>query len=91
MSLERLLQPARVGKANHRVAFELGEQRFAVTLGVAQHGIEQPFCPGLLQLLRAAHGFTNGGMRRNPGVEQLVQADQQQGLDIAVRCLEWLL
>ena len=35
------MQPARVRGAHHRVMFELGQQRFAFTLGAAQHGVEQ--------------------------------------------------
>ena len=85
------LQPARVSGAHHRVMFQFGQQRFAFTLGAAQHGVEQRFGPWLFQFVGAAHGFADGGVGRDAGVKQLVEADQQQRLDIGVRSLEWLL
>ena len=91
VGLQALLQPARMGGAADRVAFQLGEQRLAFTLGAAQHGIQQALGPGFLQLVRAADRFANGGMRRNAGIEQLVQADEKQRLHIAIRRLERLL
>ncbi len=89
--LEGFLQPARVGSAHHWIVFQLGQQRFAFTLGAAQHGVEQGLGPGLFQLVGATHGFTDGGMGRNPGVEQLIETNQQQRFDIGVGCLERLL
>ncbi len=89
--LEGLLQPARVGHANHRIVFQFGQQCFTFALGAAQHGIEQPLGPGLLQLVHAADGFADGGMGRNTGMQQLIEADQQQCFDITVGGLERLL
>ncbi|MNV36414.1 hypothetical protein D3C71_1278890 [compost metagenome] len=89
--LQGFLQPARVGGAHHRIAFQFGENRFAFALSVTQHGVEQGFGPRLFQLVGATDGFADGGMGRNAGVEQLVEADQQQRLDIGVSGLEWFL
>ncbi|MNQ98230.1 hypothetical protein D3C85_1139120 [compost metagenome] len=89
--LERLLQPARVRGAGGGVALQLGEDAFALALGVAQHGIEQALGPGFLQLVRTADGLANGGVGGNSGVEKLVQADQQQGFHVLVGSLEGLL
>ena len=85
------MQPARVGGAHHRIMFQLGQQRFAFTLGAAQHGIEQGLGPGFFQLVGAADGFTNGGVGGHAGVEQLVETHQQQRLDIRVRRFERFL
>ncbi|MNJ51899.1 hypothetical protein D3C77_472150 [compost metagenome] len=89
--LQRFLQPARVGGAHHRVALHAGEQLLAFALGAAQHGIEQALGPRLLQLVGAAYGFADGGVGRNAGVEQLVEADQHQRLHIGISGLERLL
>src|SRR5690606_41325362 len=91
MRLERLLRPTRVRHANHRIVFQLDQQCLALALGAAQYGIEQALGPGLLQLVDAADGFADGRMRWYAGVEQLVEADQQQCLDIAVGGLEGFL
>jgi len=77
MRFQRFLQPARMGEADHRITLQFGEQRFAFALSIAQHGVEQALGPGLLQFVRAADGFADGGVRRYAGVEQLIQADQQ--------------
>ena len=71
--------------------FQLGQQCLAFALCVAQHGVQQAFGPRFFQLVGATHGFTDGGVRGNAGVEQLIQADQQQGLDVGVCCFERLL
>ncbi|MNJ48860.1 hypothetical protein D3C77_440660 [compost metagenome] len=89
--LQRFLQPARVGGAHHGIAFEFGEDIVALALRAAQHGVEQGLGPGLFQLVGATHGFTQGGMGRNAGVEQLIQTYQQQRLDIGIGLLERLL
>jgi hypothetical protein len=89
--LQRLLQPARVGGAHHRIVFQLGEHRFAFPLRAAQYRVEQGLGPGLFQLVGATDGFTDGGVGRDAGVEQLVEADQQQRFDIGVGRLERLL
>ncbi|MNO84600.1 hypothetical protein D3C76_759460 [compost metagenome] len=88
---QRFLQPPRVGSAYHRVALHAGEQRFAFTLGAAQHGIEQGLGPRFFQLVGAANGLADGCVCRNARVEQLVQADQQQCLHIGIGGLERLL
>ncbi|MNZ84325.1 hypothetical protein D3C78_1030770 [compost metagenome] len=88
---QRLLQPARMGQACCRIEVDVGQQPFALALGAAQHGVEQALGPALLQLVGAAHGLADGGVRRDARVEQLVQADQQQRLDVAVAGLERLL
>jgi hypothetical protein len=44
------LQPARMGGAHHRVALQLGQQRFAFALGAAQHGVEQALAHGFFSL-----------------------------------------
>jgi hypothetical protein len=89
--LQGFLQPARVGGAHHRVMFQLGQQRFAFALGAAQHGVEQGLGPRLFQLVGATDGFADCRVGRHAGVEQLIQAHQQQRLDIGVRRLERLL
>ncbi|MNP46763.1 hypothetical protein D3C76_1407830 [compost metagenome] len=89
--LERLLQPARVGSAHHRITLQFGKDLTALALRAAQYGIEQGLGPGFFQLFGTAYGFTDGGMGRDAGVEQLIQADQQQGFDIGVGLLERLL
>ena len=48
--LEGLLQPARVGHANHRIVFQFGQQCFTFALGAAQHGIEEPLAQGFFSL-----------------------------------------
>ncbi|MNH08866.1 hypothetical protein D3C79_683000 [compost metagenome] len=88
---QRLLQPARMRSAHHRIALHVGEQRFAFTLGAAQDGIEQALGPGLFQLVGATDGLADGGVGRNARVEQLVQADQQQRLHVGIGSLERLL
>ncbi|ERO62368.1 hypothetical protein P308_00125 [Pseudomonas piscis] len=89
--LERFLQPARVGSTHHRVALHAGEQFLTLTLGAAQHGIEQALGPGFLELVGTTDGLADGGVGRDAAVEQLVQAHQQQRLDIGVGRLEGLL
>lgn len=89
--LERFLQPARVGGAYHGVALHAGEQGLAFALGATQHGVEQPFCPRLFQLVGAPDRLADGCVGRNAGIEQLIQADQQQCLHIGVGSLERLL
>ncbi len=85
------MQPARVGGAYHRIMFQLGQQRFAFTLGAAQYGVKQGFGPGFFQLVGATHGFTDGCVSGHAGIEQLIEADQQQRLDVSIRRLEGFL
>ena len=85
------LQPARVRGAHYRVVFQLDQQGFALALCITQHRVEQGFGPGFFQLVSAAHGFANGGVGRNAGVQQLIQTHQQQRLDISVGGLERFL
>ncbi|MOA06307.1 hypothetical protein D3C78_1259380 [compost metagenome] len=89
--LQRFLQPARVSGAHHRIAFQLGENCFALALSITQHCVEQRLGPGLFQLVGATDGFTDGGMGRDAGIEQLIETDQQQCLDIGVGGFEWFL
>ena len=79
------------GLPSHRVVFQLGQQGFAVALGVAQHGVEQAFGPGLFQLVGAANGFANGRVGRHPRVQQLVQAHQQQRFNVGIGGLKGFL
>ncbi|MNX96948.1 hypothetical protein D3C86_1292930 [compost metagenome] len=85
------LQPTRVGGAHHRIAFQFGKNRFAFALSVTQHGVEQGFGPRLFQFVGATDSLTDSGVSRNAGVEQLVEANQQQRLDIGVSGLKWFL
>ncbi|MNH15266.1 hypothetical protein D3C79_748770 [compost metagenome] len=89
--LERLLQPPRMGCAHHWITLKLREDVGAFALRAAQYGIEQGLGPGLFQLVGTANRFTDCRMSGNAGVEQLIQADQQQGFDIGVGLLERLL
>ncbi|MNF75747.1 hypothetical protein D3C84_578270 [compost metagenome] len=89
--LQGFLQPAWVSGAHHRITLQLGENRFAFALSVTQHSVEQRLGPGFFQLVGATDGFTNGGMGRDTGVEQLIETYQQQRLDIGVGSLERLL
>ncbi len=88
---QRLLQPTWVGGTYHRITLQLGQQLAAFALGAAQHGIEQALGPGFLQLVGATDGLADGGVGRDAGVEQLVEAHQQQRLDIGVGGLEGFL
>jgi len=90
-SLQGFLQPAWMRGSHHRITLQLGENRFAFALSITQHGVEQGLGPGLFQLVGATDGFTDGGMGRDAGVEQLIKADQQQRLDIGVGSLERFL
>ncbi len=89
--LQGFLQPAWVSGAHHRITFQLGENRFAFALSITQHSVEQCLGPGFFQLVGATDGFTNGGMGRDTGIEQLIETDQQQRFDIGVGGLERLL
>ncbi|MNI20292.1 hypothetical protein D3C73_737660 [compost metagenome] len=89
--LQGFLQPAWVGGAHHRIAFQFGENRFAFALSVTQNRIEQGLGPRLFQLVGATDRLANRGMGRDAGVEQLIEADQQQRLNIGIGSLEWLL
>ena len=89
--LQGLLQPARMGDADHRVMFQLRQQGGALALGAAQHGIEHALGPGLLQGDGQLHGLGNGRMGRHPGIQQLVHANQQQGMQVAVGRFQRLL
>ncbi|SAJ32442.1 Uncharacterised protein [Enterobacter cloacae] len=80
-----------MAQARRGIAVDLGQQRLAFALRAAQHGVEHALGPALLQLVGAADGLADRGVRRNPRVEQLVEADQQQGVDIGVGGLERLL
>jgi hypothetical protein len=89
--LQGFLQPAWVSGAHHRITLQLSENRFAFALGITQHCVEQGLGPRLFQLVGATHGFADGGVCRDAGVEQLIEADQQQRFDIGVGGFKWFL
>src|SRR3990167_10424485 len=62
-----------------------------LALGIAQYGIQQALERGFFQLVDAGHRFTDGGVGWNTAVKQLIEADQQQRLDITVGGLEGFL
>ena len=71
--------------------FQLGQKCFAFPLGATQYGIQQRLGPRLFQLVGAPDCFTDGGVGRDARVEQLIEADQQQCLDIGIDAFEGLL
>jgi len=76
VGLQAFLQPARMCRVQYRVAVQLGEQHLMVALGIAQHAIEQTLERGFLQLVDTGHRLTDGGMRGDTGMQQLIQTDQ---------------
>ncbi|MOA41373.1 hypothetical protein D3C78_1633240 [compost metagenome] len=80
-----------MGGARRRITLQFGQQRLALALGTAQHGIDQALGRGLLQLVDAADRFADRRVGGDACVEQLIQADQQQRLEVLIARLERLL
>ena len=80
-----------MGKADRRIPFEGGKLLCMLALRAAQYRIEHALGPGLFQRLGAADGFIDGGVGRDTREQQLVEANQQQRVQVPVGGLEWLL
>jgi hypothetical protein len=88
--LQPLHQPVGVGQAQLGQGIDPGDQLVLPALHVAQHAVDHaPEGLGLEQLA-GVDGLGQGGVGRDPGVEQLVDAHQQQGVHRLVFALERL-
>ena len=73
-----------MSRGGHFITIDFRQQGIAFFLKAAQHRVHQSGGPGFLQMAAGRHRPVYRGEVGNTGVDQLIQADPQQGKNVTV-------
>ncbi len=88
---QALGEPLGVTEAHARHAVDTQQNHFGAALEVAQHTVDKATQGGALEQLDRVDGLGHRGVSRNAGVDELVEADQNEVVEDAALVLERLV